>query len=139
MTAPATMLDTNVLSELMRVAADPNVARFVATLATPLVSVAVFHELGYGVELLPEGARKARMQARIGGFKAHFEDCTIPVDVEIARLSGKLRATAELRGGELAPMDSLIAACAMSRSARLATRNTRHFKNLGLDLVDPWD
>ena len=89
MTAPATMLRTNVLSELMRAAANANVARFVATLATPLVSVAVFHELGYGVELLPEGARKARMQARIGGFKAHFEDCTIPIDVEIARLSGK--------------------------------------------------
>ena len=74
MTDPATMLDTNVLSELMRAAANPNVARFVATLATPLVSVAVFHELGYGVELLPEGARKARMEARIGGLKAHFED-----------------------------------------------------------------
>jgi predicted nucleic acid-binding protein len=139
MTAPAIMLDTNVLSELMRAAANPNVARFVATLATPLVSVAVFHELGYGVDLLPEGARKTRMQARIGGLKVHFEDCTVPIDSEIARLSGTLRATAELRGGELAPMDSLIAACAMSRSARLATRNTRHFKNLGLDLVNPWD
>jgi predicted nucleic acid-binding protein len=46
MTAPPTMLDTNVLSELMRAAANPNVARFVATLATLLVSVAVFHELG---------------------------------------------------------------------------------------------
>ena len=116
---------------------DPKVVAFVATLADPLVSAAVFHELGYGVELLPEGTRKARLS--VGS----------QVSKRISRI-GRSRSTSRLRDspGDSArrpnfaaasstPLDSLIAASAMSRSARLATRNTRHFNDLALNLVNP--
>jgi len=138
MTKRATMLDTNVVSEMLRVGENASVAKFVAELPAPLLSVVVFHELGYGVELLPVGARKARFAANIEAIRRQFEDCIVEIDSTISRVSGEMRARVELRGGELKPMDALIAASALTRAARLATRNTRHFQNLGIDLVDPW-
>jgi len=132
------MLDTNVVSEMMRVGGSPSVAKFVAKLPAPLLSVAVFHELSYGVELLPFGARKARLATNVEAIRRQFEDFIVEIDSTISRVSGELRARVELRGGELKPMDALIAASALTRAARLATRNTKHFVNLGIDLVDPW-
>jgi predicted nucleic acid-binding protein len=139
MTGRTTMLDTNVVSELLRVGGSAAVARFVAELPAPLLSVAVFHELGYGVDLLPFGARKARMSSNIETIRRQFTNCIVEVDATIARLSGELRARVQLRGGELKPIDALIAASALTRTALLATRNLRHFQDLGIDLVNPWD
>jgi toxin FitB len=134
----AIMLDTNVISELMRTAPDAAVARFVAEVEAPLLSVAVLHELTYGVELLPQGAKKTRLAAVVEAIRTQFEASLVVVDETIARVSGELRARVERRGGELKTADALIAASALCRSARLATRNTRHFANLGIDLVNPW-
>jgi len=134
----ATMLDTNVVSEMMRFGANPAVSKFVAGLPAPLLSVAVFHELCYGLELLPHGARKARLAANIEAMRRQFGTCIIEIDAAIARASGDLRARVELRGGELKPLDALIAASALACAARLATRNTKHFQDLGIELVDPW-
>ena len=134
----AILLDTNVLSELMRAAPEPKVVNFVARIPSPFVSAAVFHELTFGVALLPEGARKTRMTAEIEAFRIRFDRKVVAIDVQIANLSGRLRADMKRAGLALAPIDALIAASAMSHSARLATRNVKHFQRLGLDLVDPW-
>ncbi len=133
------LLDTNVLSELMRPAPEPRVARFVAELEQPFVSAAVFHELAYGMELLPDGRRKKKMAAEIEAFRQRFVANTVRIDAETAFLSGKFRAAARFGGFLLTPMDALIAASAASVSAVLATRNTRHFEKLGIDLVNPWN
>ncbi len=133
-----TLLDTNVVSELMRPEPDANVARFVAGLARPLISAALFHELSYGVHLLPDGARKMRMMRQIDAFRLRFMSCTVAIDAELAAFSGRLRAEVQSRGGELEPLDALIGASALSVSAVLATRNIKHFQKLELDLVNPW-
>jgi predicted nucleic acid-binding protein len=138
MTARTIMLDTNVVSELMRVDANPKVAGFVGEIASPLLSVVVLDELAYGVELLPTGAKKSRFTAMIEAIRAQFEGNFVPVEQDDARLSGELRARVERRGGELKMADAMIAATALRRSVRLATRNTKHFVDLGLDLVNPW-
>lgn len=138
MTSWPIMLDTNVVSELMREGADAGVARFVREIETPLLSVVVLHELGYGVELLPPGARKSRFAATIEAIRAQFAGRFVDVDEDDARLSGELRARVKQRGGKLGTPDALIAASALGRSLRLATRNTKHFVNLGIDLVNPW-
>lgn len=138
MTSRAIMLDTNVVSELMRDSADAGVARFVREIETPLMSVIVLHELGFGVELLPAGARKSRFAAMIEAVRAQFAGRFVDVNEDDARLSGELRARVKQRGGKLDTPDALIAASALRRSLRLATRNTRHFANLGIDLVNPW-
>ena len=132
------MLDTNVVSELMRQQAAPSVAKFVGDIEAPLLSVVVLHELAYGVELLPEGARKARFAAAIEAIRGQFAGRFVSVEDDDASLSGELRARVERRGGELKTADALIAASALRHSFRLATRNTRHFLDLGLDLVNPW-
>ena len=131
-------LDTNVLSELMRVSPDKKVVEFVALLDDPLVSAAVFHELAYGVALLPDGQRKRRMASEIEEFHLRYGDRIIVIDCEVSRLSGELRADAKRLGYELKPMDSLIAASALKAGARLATRNTKDFVRLGVELINPW-
>jgi predicted nucleic acid-binding protein len=134
-----TLLDTNVLSELMRPLPDPKVAAFVEGLVDPRVSAAVFHELIYGVEIMPEGSRKAQIAARVEEFQMRFGDRTIAIDAKVAGVSGRLRAAEKRSGFALKEMDALIAATALSHPARLATRNTRDFQRLGIELVNPWD
>jgi predicted nucleic acid-binding protein len=132
------MLDTNVVSEIMRDGADAGVVSFVREIETPLLSVIVLQEFCYGVELLPEGARKSRFATMIEAVRAQFSGRFVDVGEDDARLSGKLRAIVKQRGGKLDMRDALIAASALRRSLRLATRNTEHFANLGIDLVNPW-
>jgi toxin FitB len=103
-----------------------------------VVSAAVFQELTYGMALLPDGRRKPCMGGEISAFRARFETRTVSIDAEVANLSGRLRADIKLGGFELAPMDALIAASAISVSARLATRNVKDFRRLDLELVNPW-
>ncbi len=138
MSTRAIMLDTNVVSELMRDGGDAGVALFVSQIEAPILSVIVLHELGYGVELLPAGARKSRFAAMIGAIRVQFTGRFLEVDENDAQLSGELRARVKQRGGKLATPDALIAASALRRSLQLATRNTKHFVDLGIDLVNPW-
>lgn len=133
-----TLLDTNVLSELMRHNPAREVVAFVEGQAEPLVSAAVFHELAFGVETLPVGARRERLASAIGAFRARFRERTIAIDAEIAEISGRLRARETQSGFELKPVDAMIAACAIAAPARLATRNIKHFARLGIPLVNPW-
>ena len=133
-----TMLDTNVLSELLRPEADARVVAFVEAQTDPIVPAAAFHELIYGIELLPPGARKARLSAGIEIFRRQFRDHTIAIDAEIAEIAGRFRAGETRTGLALEAMDALIAACAIAASARLATRNTKDFERLGIELVNPW-
>ena len=133
------LLDTNVLSEILRPGADASVVAFVQSLERPVVSAITFHELNYGVELMPQGLRRSRLSAAIGAFQDRFKDCTIVVEGAIAALSGRLRAGEHRAGFKLTPLDALIAACALTASATLATHNTKDFKRLGIKLVDPWN
>jgi len=133
------MLDTNVLSELLRPDADSRVVAFVEAQTEPIVSAVVFHELICGVELLPSGARRARLNAGIETLRRQFRDRTVGVDAEIAGIAGRLRAGETRSGFALRAMDALIAACAISASARLATRNVRDFERLDIELVNPWE
>lgn len=138
MKARATLLDTNVLSELLRPQGDVRVRAFVEGLENPLVSAIVFHELAYGVEMMAAGSKRARLSAGIDTFRKHYRSRTVFVDVDIAEIAGRLRAGEARSGFKLDAPDALIAATAVSISARLATRNLRHFERLAIDLVDPW-
>jgi predicted nucleic acid-binding protein len=132
------LLDTNVVSELLRPEPNANVERFVASVERPLISAAAFHELAYGVDLLPDGARKFRLLRQIEAIQARFSGCTVAISSDVAALSGRLRARIQSRGGELKPMDALIGASAMSVAAILVTRNTKDFVDLGVELLNPW-
>ena len=134
-----TLLDTNVLSELLRPRPEPQVVAFVEAQTELIVSAIVFHEMILGLSLMADGRKKAMLTAGVEAFRLKFEDRIVVVDHNVAVIAGRLRA-GELRAGfEADGMDALIAASAIVSTARLATRNTKDFLRMGVDLVNPWN
>jgi toxin FitB len=131
------LLDTNVLSELVRPRPDPRVAAFVGGVASPLISVLTLHELTFGAAHSHDPARRERLMAWIDTVRRRFEGRMIDVDADTAEIAGRLRAVAGLTGRQTDPIDALIAASALVRDAAVATRNVRDFEALGVDLIDP--
>ncbi len=132
------LLDTNVLSELVRPRPDPGVATYVAGVAFPLISVLTLHELTFGAARSHDPARRERLMAWIDTVRRRFHGRVVDVDPDVAEIAGRLRAAANLEGRSSDPIDALIAASALIRGAAVATRNVRDFEPLGVELVDPW-
>ena len=136
------ILDTNVLSELMRPAPSPQVlawldAQTPDTLWLTSVSVA---ELLFGIARLPDGARKqAFAQAALGMLEEDFANRVLSFDLEAASICANLAAASERAGRPMGLADGQIAAICLAHNAILATRNMRDFAQLGLQLVNPWD
>jgi toxin FitB len=132
------LLDTNVLSEVVR----PNPSRAVLSfLSGPTdlwLSAIVLHEISHGASRITDESREIGLQAWIESVKVKFKGRIIGVDESIAEMAGRLRGYASKRGRALAPLDSLVAATAMTRSHVLATRNLRDFDYLSVSLYDPW-
>lgn len=133
------LLDTNVISELIKPRPDPNTTTFLRKLVHPWLCSITLHELIYGAERSPDPRRRTKLLAWTAQIASDFADQTIPVDREIAEFSGRLRALASAQGRPASVVDAVIAAAAMSRGLRLATRNTRDFEAFGIALVNPWD
>ena len=134
------ILDTNVLSELMR--GDPtNVvtpwldahrnARF--TLAAVTVQ-----ETTFGLARMPDGTRRDRLEGAWRHVWAHLALNVLPCDAEVATQAGVLSALREQAGRHLGMADAQIAATALVHGVPLATRNTKDFEGLGVELLDPW-
>lgn len=135
------LLDTNVLSAMMRAEDEPAVERWFN--AQPVESVwttaiTVF-EARYGLSLLPAGRRRDRLeQAFTIALDEVLGGRILPFDRHAADLTGQLAAERRQRGRPMEVRDLQIAGIAKARKAVLATRNRRHFDGMGLKLVDPW-
>lgn len=132
------LLDTNVLSELVRPRPDPKVQAFVRAQADPILSVLTVHELVYGAERAPDPVRRARLIAWVSDIRSEFAGRIVDIDTTVADLAARLRAGAASQGVSADPLDALIAACALTRGAVIATRNVRDFAAFGVTLTDPW-
>jgi predicted nucleic acid-binding protein len=132
------VLDTNVVSELVRLSPAPKVIAFLQTVETPLVSAIVFHEMSYGVERMRDPEKRLKLDLFLQGVKTMYEGRIVNIDVALAELAGRMRARASRSGWVLSQFDSLIAATAVTRGAQLATRNVRDFERLDISLIDPW-
>lgn len=132
------LLDTNVLSELVRRRPDPHVMAFVGGVTSPLVSVLTLHELTYGAARSRDPVRRERLMVWIDTVRRRFAGRVVDVDADVAEIAGRLHAAAGLEGRTADPIDALIAASAMLRDAAVATRNVRDFAPLGVELIDPW-
>ena len=135
------LLDTNVVSELMRPAPDPKVRTWLDGLcATPVSTNAVtVAEVVFGLSRLPDGKRRSdlieRFDALILGPPA------LPVlrlDEQTGRLAGEFRALRESLGLGPSPSDMMIAAIAAANGASLATRNVDDFSGLPISVINPW-
>lgn len=132
------LLDTNVLSELVKPRPDPRVASFVTGVAQPLISTLTLHELTFGAARLADLDRRERLMAWVATVRQRFEGRLVDVDADVADVAGRLRAAASAGGRPTDPIDVLIAASALVRGASVATRNVRDFEPLGVEVVDPW-
>ncbi len=135
------LLDTNVISALMRHEPDPVIVEWLDGLPAESVwttSVTVF-EVRFGLELLAPGRRRRALEAAFAQTLAEdFEDRVLSFDVPAAQFAGRIAAQQRRSGRTVEMRDVQIAGIAAARKATLATRNLRHFEGLGLKLVDPW-
>lgn len=135
------VLDTNVLSELMRALPASEVIAWVdaqdaSALAITAITVA---ELLYGVARLPDGARKAGLATAVDALvDDDFAQRVLAFDAAAARRYASVVADRERVGRPLSRADAQIAAICLGRNARLATRNSRDFDATGVDVLDPW-
>ena len=107
------LLDTNVLSELVRARPDPRVIAFVQAQFDPLISALTVHEITYGAERAPDPAQRIRLIAWVAQIRSTFTGRIVEVDADVAEQAGRLRAAAAAQGAATDPMDALIAACAI--------------------------
>ena len=135
------IVDTNVLSEPLRAAADPAVTDWLdrqrpETLYLTTVNVA---ELLLGIELLPLGLRRSRLKARIGEVIAIFGDRRVlPFDHAAARSFAVVMSRARAAGHTIGVADGQIAAIAATHGFAVATRDTAPFIAAGVAVIDPW-
>lgn len=135
------ILDTNVLSATMLEIPDSYVISWLNSLPAPsvwLTSVTIF-EIRFGIDLLPEGRRKVRLQTAFEkAVSDDFENRVLPFDHNAAEAAGQIAAHLESIGRRTELPDMQIAGIATTRNATLATRNIKHFEKISLRLMDPW-
>ncbi len=135
------LLDTNVISELMRASPDPGVVRWMrarsrASIHTSAITEA---ELRLGAALLPHGRRRAALQEGIERIITQLiAGRILPFDSAAAAQFASVVSQRRLAGRPIAQADAQIAAIARARAMTLATRNLRDFAATGVTLVDPW-
>lgn len=136
------VLDTNVISEPLRPAADPAVrawlnAQSPGTLYTTAINLA---ELLAGVALLPAGKRRSELEARMRATMARlFKARILDFDAAAAESYADIAEESKKRGQSVPHDDALIAAIARAHGFAVATRNTSNFAGAGIELIDPWE
>lgn len=136
------VLDTNVVSELMRKTPERGVISWVDrfSAAEVLVTAVTAAELMYGVARLPDGRRKRELRAQVEGLLAEdFQDQILPFDSRAAAHYAEIVASRERAGRPISMADAQIAAICRNWSAGLATRNVDDFVDTGIEAVNPWD
>jgi hypothetical protein len=135
------LLDTNVLSELMRRAPSSRVVSWVA--AQPARSLYVTSitqaEILHGVALLPQGRRRSSIEsAALAMFEVDFAGRVLPFAGDAAAPYARIAAERRRAGRPISHFDAQIAAIARVSGAALETRNVEDFERCGIELVNPW-
>ena len=135
------ILDTNVLSALMRPSANRIVVTWLdgqARLSIWTTAISVM-EIHFGLTTMPDGRRRNQ---RLAEFQRVMEDDlqhrVLPFDAAAAEQAGILIGARQLAGRPGDLRDSMIAGIALAQRAMVATRNVRHFDDVDLKVVDPW-
>ena len=135
------LLDTNVVSEPLKLNADPTVvawidAQIIETLYLSTISVT---ELRYGIAVLPDGKKKQTLRRSLGErILPLFESRILSFDLEAAEICAELRAKARAAGQAIGTTDSYIAGIAAAKGLTVATRDTQPFEATGVAVVNPW-
>jgi predicted nucleic acid-binding protein len=135
------ILDTNVLSELMRQKRDENVTTWVGQNPLPSLYITSITqaEILYGIELLPRGRKRTNFEREAQAmFKEDFANRILTFDSAAAEEYAVIRVKRRRTGLAQSQADIQIAAIASVYGATVATRNIRDFEGCGIKLIDPW-
>lgn len=136
------IIDTNVVSELMRASPDPAVlAWFAGHAANKLFLTAISEaELRTGAAILPAGQRRDRLIGAIDAMiEQDFAGRILPVDSPAARSYAEIAAARRVAGKPIMDADCQIAAISRACGAAIATRNVKDFEGCGIDIINPWN
>lgn len=135
------VLDTNVLSELMRPQVSEVVEAWVkAQLKTSLFITTITQaEILYGIFILPEGSRKRELRdAAQDLFQKDFVDRILPFNRNAAEHFAAISSYRRSIGNPISQLDAQIAAICLTHQATIATRNIKDFANCQIDIINPW-
>jgi predicted nucleic acid-binding protein len=136
------LLDTNVISELVRLQPDASVAAYLDGLAPETVFTAAVceAEIRYGIARMPIGRRRDDLIERIDiFFEVGFRGQVLHFDRSCAAFYGEIRHARESAGEPITVEDAMIAATAQAYGVtEIVTRNIKDFVGCGVALIDPW-
>lgn len=135
------LLDTNVVSELLRPRPEQRVFDWVAAqpLAMLVLAAVTVMEIRFGIAVLPMGRRRGELDASLRQFLAQgFANRGLPFDALAADACADIRALRRLAGRPIGTMDAMIAGIAMAHGATGVTRDVGGFAGCGLALINPW-
>ncbi len=136
------LLDTNVISELIRPNPNPAVVNWVAGhLSSKLfISVITEMELIYGIAILPSGRRRTLIAKSIESMlQEDFSGRILPFDRKAASASALIRANRRKLGKKIQTADAQIAGIAYIYETILVTANEKDFVDCGIEIVNPWN
>lgn len=136
------LIDTNVISELMRATPAPSVLNWFSTQdpSSLYLSAVTEAELRTGIAILPAGQRREVLKVALDAtITEDFEGRILPFDTDAAKTYAEIASMRRAAGRPIADADCQIAAIARAAGAVVATRNLRDFEGCGVDLVNPWN
>jgi toxin FitB len=134
------ILDTNVLSALMRQVPDQNVVTWLDRQPRTSVwttSVTVF-EIRFGLQILAAGRRRTLLTEAFDELLERIGQRVVTFDIAAALQTSDLMTARHKKGRPGDLRDTMIAGIALAQHATLATRNTAHFEDASIPLVNPW-
>ncbi|HEX8455672.1 MAG TPA: type II toxin-antitoxin system VapC family toxin [Longimicrobium sp.] len=135
------LLDTNVVSDSTKPRPDPRVTRWMG--ARPqehfALSTITLGEIQKGASKLEPGAKRTYLIQWLEEIPTEYRDRVIPVDVPIARAWGRIADEGRRAGRELSVPDGILVATAVIHDMVLVTRNERHFRDRGIQILNPWN
>jgi predicted nucleic acid-binding protein len=136
------LLDTNCVSEMVRVKPEPRVLEWMEAAEESLLhlSVLTLGEIRKGLAALPQGRRRTRLEAWLEvDLRDRFAGRILPVDAAVADRWGLLAAQAKRNGVTLPIVDGLLAATALHYNLTIVSRNVRDFAAAQVTALNPWE
>jgi predicted nucleic acid-binding protein len=136
------LLDTNIISELVKPKPEANVTEWVENTDESLLylSVLTLGEIRRGIAALPQSRRRATLEAWLDkDLRTRFEGRILVIDQEVADRWGLLTAAARNIGIVLPVIDGLLAATALEHNLTLVTRDTGQIPSMGVAVFNPWE
>ena len=134
------ILDTNVLSAVMRREPEPLVVRWLNDQPSESVWITAItvYEVRFGIQLLPSGKKRMSLLELFQTFLEEIDHRIAAFDAASGEQAANLMARRQKSGRVIGLRDTMIASIALARRATLATRNMTHFSHAGISVVNPW-